>query len=381
MMDPASVDDKGEPVAEATPPAETAPTDLLDDNAQPPPSAATTTTDDEHKDVDFVDDDQDEELKNRTAQQQQEEGVEVGTGMDVDDDEFEPTPFEDVGDFDKEDIEEDEWVDEDDEEDEEEPLAKDDKTSSKKKRLIWKMKKKSKKKKEPKPLSDAEKRRRRRALCLLICCCLLIIIILILIFVLVFGNKEEPPPVEDDDDDGFMDDFFGFGNDLVDDSIQTTPLDPYVKGDCDFSDNIQPHVISQCQCDGRITIVAEDIRNLHAHLKEKLMPELYREFGGYNVPITSCDPKNQALIWLSSGDTRRAGDLVQRYLTAMAFISMNGTKWDYQNLWLSDHNECMWYGLQCNKRYQVHSVALDTMNIFGNVRKTARTYLFVTFVL
>lgn len=289
-----------------------------------------------------------------------------GDGDDDDDIEDFSTPFEDGGDFeDKKDEDDVELFDDEEDPDAEqkEPLTK------KKKRGLRGWKKKTYTEKEP---SKAEKRRRRRACCLLFCCCLIIIILIILLIWWLLRDKEDPsetPVADDDADDGFVDDFFGFGDGLVGDDVQTTPFDPYVKNDCDFSDNFQPHVINQCECYGKVTVMADDIRELYTLLKTKLMPELYTEEGTlWDVPITSCDPRNQALLWLSSGDTRRAGDLVQRFLTSTAYIAMNGTMWDYQNLWLSEQNECLWLGLQCNSRFQIHSLALDTINIFGTVR-------------
>lgn len=286
-------------------------------------------------------------------------------------------PFGDEGDFgykdeDEDDVEyfDDEGLDDGDGQDV--PLTDADDGTGKPKRRrrrIIKSWRKSTKKEKREP-SKAEKRRRRRAFCILFCCCCLLILILILLLVFLVFNKDDgtKPAPNDDDQVNFVDDFFGFGDNLVPDNVQTTPFDPYVKGDCDFSDNYQPHVISQCQCDGKVTIVADDIRELYDLLRDKLMPELYSpEMGSWNEPITSCSARNQALLWLSSGDTRRAGDLVQRFITATAYVAMNGTKWDYQNLWLSDQNECLWLGLQCNSRFQIHSLALDTINIFGKV--------------
>ena len=298
------------------------------------------------------------------------------------DDDVEEIPFGEEGEFEKEDEDDMEVFEDEEESDEEDgqdvPLAGGDGTTTKrrKRRVIKNWRKTTKKEKEP---SKAEKRRRRRACCILFCCCILILILILLLLFLVFKKDEEPDPVFDDDDEvGFVDDFFGFGDSLVPDNVQTTPFDPYVKGDCDFSDNFQPHVISQCECDGKVSIVADDIRELYGLLREKLMPELYSpEMGEWNEPITSCSARNQALLWLSSGDTRRAGDLVQRFLSVTAYVAMNGTKWDYQNLWLSDQNECLWLGLQCNSRFQIHSLALDTINIFGKVR----CMLFVRFWL
>ena len=342
---------------------ETAPVDLLDDEAGVLDSAPDTSNvpgEEEKEEIEDMNDigevDDDGNFKERGA----------------DDDDF-STPFQDEGGFDdKEDPELFDDEDDDDEVDDDEvPLAAAVDGKKKKKRQIFtKYKKKRTTEREP---SKAEKRRRRRAFCLLICCCLLILLIILLLIFLVFKKDDDPgndPRVADDDgDDGFVDDFFGFGDGLVPDNVQTTPFDDYVKDDCDFSDNFQPHVLAQCICYGKVSIIADDIRELYTLLKTRLMPELYTEEGTmWDEPITSCDARNQALLWLSSGDTRRSGDLVQRFLTSTAYIAMNGTKWDYQNLWLSEQNECLWLGLQCNKRFQIHSLALDTINIFGTVR-------------
>jgi hypothetical protein len=314
---------------------------------------------------DFVDDKDDEEAVKKAPW--------IATPPTDDDDDIEDfsTPFEDEGGFDdkKDDDDVELFDDENDENDEAELLADaKDGTKKKKRRIFTRYKKKTYTEKEP---SKAEKRRRRRAICCLICCCLLILLIILLLIFLVF-KKDDPKDTVDDDayaNEGYVDDFFGFGDGLVPDSVQTTPMDPWVKDDCDFSDQIQPHVISQCLCYGKISIVADDIRELFTLIKTRLMPELYTEEGTmWNEPITSCDPRNQALLWLSSGDVRRSGDLVQKFLTSTAYIAMNGTKWDYQNLWMTDANECLWLGLQCNDRFQIHTLALDTINIFGTVR-------------
>ena len=54
-------------------------------------------------------------------------------------------------------------------------------------------------------------------------------------------------------------DLFGTFVNLVADDVTTTSMDPYVKGDCLLSDGVQPHVLNQCECTGRISFVAEDI--------------------------------------------------------------------------------------------------------------------------
>jgi hypothetical protein len=344
--------------------------DFLDDETETdkvPMAPGEGKDDDKEGGPDFEDDPDDDEEAVKKAR-----GMATPPTDDDDDIEDFSTPFEDEGGFDdKKDDDVELFDDEDDEE--KEPLADaKDGTKKKKRRMFTRYKKKTYTEKEP---SKAEKRRRRRAIACLICCCCLILLIILLLIFLVF-KKDEPKDTVDDDayaDEGYVDDFFGFGDGLVPDNVQTTPMDPWVKDDCDFSDQIQPHVISQCLCYGKISIVADDIRELYTLIKTRLMPELYTEEGTmWNEPITSCDPRNQALLWLSSGDVRRSGDLVQKFLTSTAYIAMNGTKWDYQNLWMTEANECLWLGLQCNERFQIHTLALDTINIFGTVRTSIR---------
>jgi hypothetical protein len=175
------------------------------------------------------------------------------------------------------------------------------------------------------------------------------------------------PTEPNNDNDGINTSYtFGMYDDLVEDSVVTTPLDPYRKDLCDFSDSYQPHIINQCQCTGQITIVQEDILDMYNQLKTDLVPNVYN--GAWEIPVTSCDPRNQALLWLSSGDTRSGGDLVQRYLLTSIYIALNGTDWDFQNLWLSDQNECLWEGLECNEMFQIDSISLDAVNAYGAVR-------------
>jgi len=223
--------------------------------------------------------------------------------------------------------------------DETQSLKGDDELKKKKKRrLILLRRKKKKRDAERKDQERQEDRDRRRRCCwLLLCllCCLLLLLGIIL--GIIYGLQ--------DDEDNFDDDALFFDDDFVEEprpyqGITTTPMDPYLKDDCYFGDNIQPHVINQCECYQAIDVMANDIRELYQVIREDINEEIYD--GHYNDPDTSCDPINQALYWLSSGDTRDAGDLYQRFVMALTFIKMNGTSWDLGNLWLSDDSECIW---------------------------------------
>jgi hypothetical protein len=69
---------------------------------------------------------------------------------------------------------------------------------------------------------------------------------------------------------------------------------------------------------------------LYLEIREDINQKIYD--GQYDPPINSCDATNQALYWLSSGITRDAGDLYQRFVAVLTFIQMNGTSWDLNNL-------------------------------------------------
>ena len=143
--------------------------------------------------------------------------------------------------------------------------------------------------------------------------------------------------------------------------ITTTPMDPFDENDCDFSDNVFPHVKAQCRCYGVIDTVPDDV----AALKQEVHSEINREIydGEYFPEPNSCDPANQALVWLSSGDTRDSGDFYQRFILTASHLGLNGTNWDVHNEWMAESNECIWIGIQCNSRFQVHNFASDANNL------------------
>jgi len=150
----------------------------------------------------------------------------------------------------------------------------------------------------------------------------------------------------------------------------TTAMDPYVPEDCYFEDNILPNIINQCECFGSINSIPEDVENLYNPLRENIVNSLYN--GVYANPANDCDPVNKALFWLSTGNTRDAGDLYQRFILALTFFATNGTGWDSSNLWLSDESECMYYGVQCDGSFQVNSIELTTNNLFGSIPSEIR---------
>ena len=139
---------------------------------------------------------------------------------------------------------------------------------------------------------------------------------------------------------------------------------------CDYGDQKNfPNVWDQCACDNEITVIPDDVAWMRQLLVDRVMPWVYGpSFANGTIPINSCDPVNLALIWLASCDNRDSGEIRQRFALATFFYQLNGTKWDYTDGWLSEMNECLWLGVQCNNRDAVNSLAVDTNNIFGEVR-------------
>jgi hypothetical protein len=217
-------------------------------------------------------------------------------------------------------------------------------------------------------------RRRRKFLCLvstLVCCMLLIIILGVLLLLLV--NMDDKDPFEEatqdpvqfiDDDDFFYDDENG-----VAPGVRTTEMAIY-DYNCDYNDQDgYAHVWDQCACDGTVSVVPQDVAQMHALLVERLYPLFYGS-AAFTTSNAYCDPVNLALLWLASGDNRDAGYIRQRFVLALIFFGMDGPEWDHQNEWMTPLNECLWLGNQCNKWDVVNSLALDSNNIFGTVRDT-----------
>lgn len=227
--------------------------------------------------------------------------------------------------------------------------------------------------------NDEEERRRRArrrrawCCCLILLCCLLIIVILLIIFLLGTGKDDEPeqtpaptyaPFIDDTDDDYYYDDEL-----ILSPGVVTTPMAPYTL-DCDDDEESTAegyrHVWDQCACDGAITIVPDDVAAMRELIIDKMAHKFYDD-ENYTLPLESCDPANQAFLWLASGDNRDAGEARQRFSLALTFFQLNGTVWDFKDEWMGELNECLWMGVQCNNRDTVNSLQLDTNNIFGLV--------------
>ena len=228
---------------------------------------------------------------------------------------------------------------------------------------------------------DEEDRRRRSRLrrawicCIVLLCCFLILIILLIIYLLT-RNKDAnlPPPtlrptyaplvIETDDDFFYDDDII-----LVPGEI-TTPMAEFNRDNCEITEGVEfsgeyRNILDQCACGQEITDIPPDVKDLRDLIIERVATKFYGP--NFTIPWTSCAPANMAAVWLASGDNRDAGEPRQRYASALTYYQLNGTVWDFMDGWMTNLNECLWMGIQCNNRDAVNSLALDTNNLFGPV--------------
>ena len=147
----------------------------------------------------------------------------------------------------------------------------------------------------------------------------------------------------------------------------TTEFAPLLSpSDCDFSEIMQPHVEDQCRCAGEVFIVQEDIRKRWEGLMEDFIPTV----GGFDGGITSCEPRNQALLWLSTGINNGGEDEVarrQRFALAELFYSNGGRRWDDASEWLGVKSVCTWAGITCNSEKRVTDVDMEDNGLVGEL--------------
>jgi hypothetical protein len=169
-------------------------------------------------------------------------------------------------------------------------------------------------------------------------------------------------------------------------NTSTTPasaFDPFTLDCSAIRDQPQPHVITQCHCQGNVSKVPQDIAVVYDELMQSLVPAMNITFP--HQSISSCSPYNQALLWLASGDGMATTNfsstnfnhssdtsttinlLLQRYQVAVLFIEWNGPSWNSNNGWLSASDECGWYGLSCNDQDQVTDIVLSQNNLVGEL--------------
>jgi len=60
-------------------------------------------------------------------------------------------------------------------------------------------------------------------------------------------------------------------------------------------------------------------------------------------------PQNKAICWLLNEIVDEIVDssIIQRYILAVIYYSTNGTQWENNSEWMTEKNECEWYGIDC----------------------------------
>jgi hypothetical protein len=184
------------------------------------------------------------------------------------------------------------------------------------------------------------------------CMCLLFFLLIVLAVLLILAFVTETI-WQVNDDTGFV----GL--------LPTTPLDPFQEGNCNLEGQVQPHVLSQCQCTETISSLADDTQIKYASLRDKwIVPNVY---SSWNLPPESCEPANKALLWLATVNSQDDIDLLQRYVLAFLYFSTEGPEWSAQENWIQDVNVCTWYGVECSDEKLVDFVNLNRNELSGPV--------------
>lgn len=143
-----------------------------------------------------------------------------------------------------------------------------------------------------------------------------------------------------------------------------------MQGNCafDVESNPNPNPIDQCKCAGEITVIEADIRERYLYNLEQFIPE---HFEDYDDEISSCSPRNQALVWISSGDDANLTNeqRAQKFALASIFVSLGGSQWDNYENWLSYNDVCTWFGVRCDQDY-VTELVLHDNNLIGMLPST-----------
>jgi len=136
-----------------------------------------------------------------------------------------------------------------------------------------------------------------------------------------------------------------------------------VQGECNFDNALNPNPIDQCLCFGEITMIETDVRDRYLYNLEYFIPNFFED---YNDDISSCSPRNQALVWVSSGDDAQLTKTqrTQKFALATIYASLGGSRWNNNTNWLDEEDACTWHGVLCRQEY-VTELVLDENNLNG----------------
>jgi hypothetical protein len=122
-----------------------------------------------------------------------------------------------------------------------------------------------------------------------------------------------------------------------------------VQGNCEYSGENYPNPIDQCDCAGSIRDIPADVRRRYEYNRESFISMLYAD---YDDDISSCSARNQALVWVSSGDDENISREVriERYALTTIFAALSGAQWNDRDGWLSygETSPCNWAGVTCS---------------------------------
>lgn len=144
-----------------------------------------------------------------------------------------------------------------------------------------------------------------------------------------------------------------------------TTFDP-VQGNCKLKALSDPHPIDQCRCNGEIATIAEDIQGRYEVHLTSFISSVY---GEYPDDISSCTARNQALVWLSSGNDYQftEEERTERFALATLYASLSGSNWTSQGQWLSEEGICTWQAVTCDDQGFVENLVLSDNSLKGIV--------------
>jgi Leucine-rich repeat (LRR) protein len=144
----------------------------------------------------------------------------------------------------------------------------------------------------------------------------------------------------------------------------TTVFDP-VQGNCKLKALSNPHPIDQCRCFAEIRKVADDVLHRYEFLVETFIPTIYLE---YAEGSDYCSARNQALMWLASGNdfSFTEEERTERFALATFYVELFGSNWTSQEKWLSEASICKWEGVTCDDEGRLQILELSDNKLFGS---------------
>lgn len=147
--------------------------------------------------------------------------------------------------------------------------------------------------------------------------------------------------------------------------VEVTTRFSSIQGSCSGISNLDnPSPVDQCECFGRIEIVANDIRASYRYNVEVFIPIFYES---WDEDISSCSAQNIALVWTSSVPDLNENNRTQLYALATTFAGLAGSDWRDRTDWLSYADPCDWGGIACDNNGMVTQLSISDNNAVGVV--------------